>query len=194
MTIASPNLQDAPGCCPKIPGAGAPELVLAAHAVLAQGMALLGGLGDARYSAKAGAPFNASIGGHYRHVLEHFQCLLEGIDSGIVDYDARRRNLRIESEPAFALLATQTVIEQLASLSASSLRHDCMTVSSVAYESPASPTVHSSVARELAYCIGHAIHHYAMIRLICGVGGIELPAEFGYAPSTLKHQATHSGR
>jgi hypothetical protein len=39
------------------------------------------------------------------------------------------------------------------------------------------------------YSIAHAVHHYALIGLMAGVMGLKLPAGFGIAPSTLKHQA-----
>jgi hypothetical protein len=50
--------------------------------------------------------------------------------------------------------------------------------------------IDSNIGRELAYCIGHAIHHYAIVRLICNEVGVEVPKDFGYAPSTLKHQSS----
>ena len=50
-----------------------PELIVAAQDVLMQGLGLLFELGDRTYSLVAGTPFNASVGQHYRHVLEHFQ-------------------------------------------------------------------------------------------------------------------------
>jgi len=46
--------------------------------------------------------FNASIGGHYRHCLDHFTSLLRGLDAEAVDYDHRERDARIESQPGFA--------------------------------------------------------------------------------------------
>jgi hypothetical protein len=39
------------------------------------------------------------------------------------------------------------------------------------------------------YVVAHAVHHYALIGVMAGVMGMSLPAGFGVAPSTLKHQA-----
>ena len=43
------------------------------------------------------------------------------------------------------------------------------------------------------YSVAHAVHHYALIGIIGGLLGVEMPPGFGVAPSTLKHQATLSG-
>jgi hypothetical protein len=167
-----------------------PDLVAAARDVLLQGLGLLFQLGDHKYSQVARAPFDASIGGHYRHVLEHFHRLIEGLPAGSVNYDARRRNPRIENEVTFASIATCDVLRALKKWSGETLERKCTTVSSVAYRSDSAALLESNAGRELAYCIGHAIHHYAIVRLICNEVGIEVPKEFGYAPSTLKHQSS----
>ncbi|HKM68174.1 MAG TPA: hypothetical protein VJX70_13480 [Candidatus Acidoferrum sp.] len=166
-----------------------PELILAGQDVLLQGFNLLFQLGDHKYSQKARAPFDASIGGHYRHVLEHFQCLIEGLPAGEVNYDARRRNSRIENEVIFATIFTCDILRALKKWTDATLERRCKTVSSVAYHSDSAAAIDSNIGRELAYCIGHAIHHYAIIRLICNEVDVEVPKDFGYAPSTLKHQS-----
>ena len=167
-----------------------PELIKAAQEVLLQGLDLLFQLGDTKYSQVARAPFSASIGGHYRHVMEHFQCLIEGLSTGKVNYDARRRNPRIENEVTFASIATCDVWRAIKKWSEETLERKCTTVSSVAYHSESAAMIESNVGRELAYCIGHAIHHYAIVRLVCNEVGVEVPKDFGYAPSTLKHQSS----
>lgn len=163
-------------------------LVAAAQDVLLQGLALLFQLSDRQFSQIARAPFHASIGGHFRHVLEHFHCLIEGLPAGQVNYDARPRNPRMENELSFASIATCDVLRAIKRWSPETLDRDCRTVSSVAYSSDAPVLLGSNVGRELAYCVAHAIHHYAVIRLICSEAGIEVSREFGYAPSTLKHR------
>jgi len=170
-----------------------PELVAAAQGVLMQGLDLLFQMGDHQYSQVARAPFSASIGGHYRHVLEHFHCLIEGLPAGNVNYDARRRNPRIENEVTFASIATCDVLRALKKWSEETLERKCTTVGSVAYRSDSAALIESNIGRELAYCIGHAIHHYAIVRLICNEVGVDVPKDFGFAPSTLKHQSSLAG-
>jgi len=164
-----------------------PELVGAAQDVLLQGLGLLFELRDHTFSRTAGAPFNASIGQHYRHVLEHFHSLIRGQRVGEINYDARERNARIESEVTYASIATCDVLRALKRYTTETLARECKVVNSVGYSADVPSKFDSYVSRELAYCTGHAIHHYAIIRLICHEIGISVPPEFGVAPSTLRH-------
>lgn len=168
---------------------GMPELVLAARDVLVQGLELLFSVGDHTYSRAASSPYNASMGQHYRHVLEHFQALIWGERAGEINYDARERNRRIENEVGYASVVTCDVLRALKLYGQETLERPCRVIQSVGYGSAAS-AIDSNFARELAYCAGHAIHHYAIIRLICSEIGISVPSEFGYAPSTLKHMSS----
>lgn len=167
----------------------APELVMAAQDVLLQGLGLLFELHDHAYSRVATAPFNASIGQHYRHVLEHFQSLIRGASAREINYDARERNPRLHGEVTYASIATCDVLRALKRYSEETLARPCKVINSVGYRASNPSAFESNVSRELAYCIGHAIHHYAIIRLICHEIGVTVPAEFGVAPSTLKHRA-----
>ena len=165
-------------------------LMTDAREVLLQGLTLLFDLDDRRYSQVAGAPFNASIGRHYRHVLEHFQSLTRGLQSGEINYDARERNVRLQSEVTFGSIATCDILRVLKRYTDETLARECKVINSVGYGSVGPSTFQSNISRELAYCAGHAIHHYAIIRLLCHQIGVSVPAEFGIAPSTLKHMAS----
>jgi len=39
------------------------------------------------------------------------------------------------------------------------------------------------------YSVAHAVHHYALIGVMGGIMGLQIPPGFGVAQSTLKHQA-----
>jgi len=168
----------------------APELVGAAQDVLLQGLGLLFELGDHTFSHAAGAPFNASIGQHYRHIVEHFHSLIVGVRTGEVNYDARERNPRLQGEVTYASIATCDVLRALKRYTEETLARPCKVINSVGYGTSNPSTFESNVSRELAYCIGHAIHHYAIVRLICHEIGVTVPDEFGVAPSTLRHRAS----
>ncbi len=167
-----------------------PQLIEAAQDVLLQGLGLLFELGDRTYSRIARAPFNASIGQHYRHTLEHFQGLIRGARAAEINYDARERNPRLEGDVTYASVATCDVLRAIKRWSDAALQAPCTVVSSVSYEQSVVTKMDSNFGRELSYCVAHAIHHYAIIRLICAEVGISVPAEFGYAPSTVKHMSS----
>ena len=71
--------------------------------VLRQGEMLLRALDDAAYTTRVPGAFNASVGGHYRHCLDHFQSLLDALDADEVNYDHRKRDPRIETDREFAV-------------------------------------------------------------------------------------------
>src|SRR6201981_1592615 len=164
-----------------------PELIVAAQDVLLQGLGLLFELRDRAYSHVAGTPFNASVGQHYRHVLDHCQSLIRGQRAEEINYDARERNQRLQSEVTYASIATCDVLRALKKYTNETLARDCKVITTVGYSASQPTCLESNVSRELAYCVGHAIHHFAILRLICHEIDITVPAEFGVAPSTLRH-------
>lgn len=166
-------------------------LISAVEDVLRQGIAMLEGVSDEDYSLKEGS---GSIGAHYRHVLDHFLCLLDGLKGGEINYDRRARTPELENSSAAALSATNRLIEAFGQLSGQSLAKRCSVVYSVGYFETGPQSVESIVAREVMFCVGHAIHHYAILKMLSASRGVGLPYTFGIAPSTLKHLQAQAGR
>ena len=164
------------------------SLISAAEDVLRQGLALLDSIDEDSYSRKDEGPWGSSIGAHYRHVLDHFACLIEGLRDFQINYDHRSRNGEIETSAEVARSTTQNLFDALEAISDDVLCRDCAVVYSVGYGDKTAQKVTSVVARELMFCVGHAIHHYAIMKLLCSLRAVELPYEFGIAPSTLKYQ------
>jgi hypothetical protein len=163
------------------------SLNMAVGDVLQQGCVLLDRVSDEVYARPLGADLSGSLGGHYRHVLDHFLCLIEGIRTGEVNYDQRRRNPQVERSVVAARLVTEGLMDHFRNISQDVLQRECIVTYSVGYGDSAAEGVTSNVAREVMFCVGHAIHHYAILKLLCAGVGVELPFEFGVAPSTLKH-------
>lgn len=164
------------------------ELIQSAIETLAQGEALLGQLSDAEYSRKLPVAFNAAIGGHYRHCLDHFRSLLDAAMDGDLNYDHRERGTMIESDRFAALNATQELREGYARLDPIFLNRSLNVTCKTSYATSGSQASPSTVGREIMYSVAHAVHHYALIGFMAGVMGLALPPGFGIAPSTLKHQ------
>lgn len=156
--------------------------------ILIQGEDLLQSLSAENYTRRVPAVFNATIGGHYRHCLDHFTRLLDALDADEVDYDHRERDPRLETQPQFALLLTAQIRRTLQQLWPHTLCVEVKTRCEVSYVRGDSPVTRSTLARELVYCIAHAIHHYALISVMARLMEVKLPEHFGVAPSTVAHQ------
>ena len=168
------------------------ELIQAVIETLAQGEALLAQITDATYTTKVPVAFNASIGGHYRHCLDHFRSLLEAAARGDLDYDHRERGTLVENDRFAALNATRELREGYEHLDPALLQRPFAVTCKTSYGTTGSQVSPSTVGREVMYTVAHAVHHYALIGVMAGIMDQKLPAGFGVAPSTLKHQASAS--
>jgi hypothetical protein len=164
------------------------ELVHSVLETLEQGEALLTQLSDEHYTRKVAVAFNASIGGHYRHCLDHFRSLLDAAIQGDLNYDHRERGTLIESDRFAALNATRELREGYERLDPTLLMRRLNVTCKTSYATNGSQISPSTVGREIMYSVAHAVHHYALIGVMCGVMGLKMPAGFGVAPSTLTHQ------
>lgn len=160
-----------------------PELVVAAQDVLLQGLALLFKLSDRTYCQIVEA-HGASIGEHYRHVVQHFECVIRSIRSGEINYEARERNHRLETDVTFAAIATCDVLRAIKKYDTAILNRACAVASTLTDLASRPLFVETTVGRELVYCIGNAIHHYTIAQQICSLIGVEVPPEFAIARSS----------
>jgi hypothetical protein len=157
--------------------------------VLNQGETLLGEIDDDSYVRRIPTAFNASIGGHYRHCLDHFRSLLDAAVAGDLNYDHRERGTLVESDRFAALNATRELREGFEGLDPSLLQRPLAVTCKTSYAANGSQISPSTVGREIMYSVAHAVHHYALIGIMGGIMGLKMPPGFGVAPSTLKHQA-----
>ena len=126
----------------------------------------------------------ASIGKHLRHVIELFQSLERGYDAGIVNYEMRKRDARIENDKAVALSLLHEIHNNL-----DKPDKDLVLQSSYDDDSIDIITIRTNYNRELVYNLEHTIHHMALIRVgITEVSEIRLPENYGVASSTIKYR------
>lgn len=136
------------------------------------------------YTRPCNTLFNNTIGQHVRHIIELFQCLENGYDTSMVNYEKRPRDIAIETDKEFAGQLLQEVYGKLN-------RPDKVLVLEACYdEHSADPiTITTNYYREIAYNLEHTIHHMALIRVgITEVSGIQLSDDFGVASSTVKYR------
>ena len=124
---------------------------------------------------------NATIGEHTRHIIEMFQCLENQYESGIVNYDARKRDYLIQTDPAFANKTISLVIEQLDKQNKNIILKQLVDGEELRIE--------SNYFRELLYNLEHCIHHQALIKVaVLQNENIAIDENFGVARSTIEYR------
>ena len=156
---------------------------------LQQGETLLTDISDETYTRRVPMAFNASIGGHYRHCLDHFRSLFDSAMDGDLNYDHRERGTLIENDRYAALNATRELRESYERLEPVFLVRPLAVTCKTSYATTSSQVSSSTIGREIMYSVAHAVHHYALIGVMGGIMGLQMPPGFGVAPSTLKHRA-----
>lgn len=158
---------------------------------LRQALRLLDRLDDAAYSTtpRGFAPHRA--GAHLRHVLEFYQCFLEGLERSHIDYDTRRRDEAIEYSRDAASAAIRSIIRSLETCQ--ELREEriiWVRMEDAEANAGRDSFMESSISRELQVLSSHAIHHFALIAMTLRMHGVEMDPDFGMAPSTLRYLAS----
>lgn len=131
------------------------------------------------------AAFGA-IGPHLRHCLDHFRCLLRGLETGLVDYDARDRSVALETDPEAFRTALAGIVDRFDALGPEPGRRT-LRIRQTAASGAATVTVESSLERELVFLSGHTIHHLAIMKLVAERHGVRVPDQLDYAFSTEAH-------
>ncbi len=140
---------------------------------------LLQQISSSHYLNKSNMLGSSSIGQHVRHVVEMMQCLLNGYETGIVNYDERKRDNRIETDKLFTANLLQELLLGLQQPDKGlSLQQEAN-----------NETVQTTYKRELLYNTEHAIHHMALIKVALREMGIDIKNEnFGVAPATIRYK------
>lgn len=151
---------------------------------------LLENLSDEQFVQTPEIFFGATVGKHYRHIIEFFQCVsLAGATENIC-YDNRVRDERIENSRA---LAGRLLAELKTELAEIDNERKLILIGDLAtHGNEKASYIGTTLFREFHYAVEHAIHHMAIIKM--GVKqsfpGVALPVDFGVAPSTVRYQQT----
>ncbi len=162
------------------------HIALAIKNVFVQLHETLDKLNADQYTQPSKALFNATIGQHVRHIVELFQCLENGYDSGIVNYEHRKRDKSIETDKQLAIQLLHDISNRL-------IRDDKSIQLEMSYDDVSNEKVlvNSNYYREVVYNLEHTVHHMALIRVgVAEVSDLVLPDSFGVASSTMKHRDT----
>jgi hypothetical protein len=162
------------------------ELVQVNIGWLRQALTLMDQMDDETYSTSPPGLAPHRVGSHLRHVLEFYQCFLDGLATSRIDYDARKRDESIERRRQSAMTNVRSIVSRLEEVS--SFEGDWELA--VRMEN-ADEDVYliSSVGRELQALSSHTIHHFALIAITLRLHGFDVDQDFGMSPSTLRYQA-----
>ena len=162
-----------------------------ARGLLAQLVEVMNQLSDEDFKKPIDVLSGSSVGQHIRHTIEFFLCLIDGANKGEINYDERRHDKFIETDRKLAVSVIQSIDEFL---SGQVEDQAINMVASYELEGEEAVGIPSSLYRELAYNIEHAIHHMALIKIGVRAMGehIELPQHFGVASSTVRYQQQQS--
>lgn len=155
------------------------------HNVFVQITASLELLSDDQYIHAGKTLSNASIGQHVRHIIEMFTCLEEGYATGVIQYEHRKRDTKIETEKTFAIALLKRISQDL------NRENKSLVMEAVFDEHDTVPVCFdTNYYREVAYNLEHTIHHMALIKVgIREVSDIDIPEGFGVASSTTKFRS-----
>jgi hypothetical protein len=124
---------------------------------------------------------NATIGEHTRHIIEMFQCLENQYETGIVNYDQRKRDYHIQTNSVFAQDCITILLNQIGKLNKNLQLQQLVDGEELLIE--------SNYHRELLYNLEHCIHHQALIKVaIIQSETIVVDENFGVARSTIEYR------
>ncbi|MDQ7732172.1 hypothetical protein QT231_05645 [Halomonas sp. SpR1] len=166
---------------------------------------LLGSVSTQDYQRPLGAKATQTLGKHVRHIIEHYQTLLDACAESsnpiTFDYEQRQREMALETQPSGARNRVEALQAGLNALA--TLPYDRPLTLSYPVEIGVEIAVGTgeindalplptSLGRELAFLTSHSIHHMALLSLLCEQLGIVLPTHFGVHPSTLRYWEQHT--
>jgi len=154
--------------------------------LLQQAASLVRRTDDATFSTSPKGLEPHRVGSHLRHVLEFYDCFLEGLKTSAIDYDARKHDETLEKNRHAAGLKISSIMRRLRE--ADSLT-EYRPLSVRMEGSEADAWLLSSIGRELQALSSHTIHHFALIAVTLRLHGVEVDPNFGMSPSTLRFQA-----
>ena len=142
---------------------------------------LLSQLSNEDYTCPCHGLSNATIGEHTRHIIEMFQCLENQYELGIVNYDKRNRDYRIQTDTAFAQETIVVIINQL------DKQNKLLKLQQIVDGEEL--LIDSNYNRELLYNLEHCIHHQALIKVaLLQNDAITIDENFGVARSTIEYR------
>ena len=174
---------------PQNTGTAINELIATNVTWLKQALSLVQELDDVTFRASPQGLAPHRVGGHLRHVLEFYECFLDGLRSLTVDYDARQRSHSVETSRDAAAEKLSSILRRLTEnpwVHSDSVMF--VRMENAEEGRGENSYLRSTVSRELQALSSHTIHHFALIAIALRLHGLNVDPDFGMSPSTLRYQ------
>ena len=127
---------------------------------------------------------DASVGQHFRHIIEFYTCFTEAQQTNLFCYDERNRTYLWET----SIIETLAILNELKSEINSIDMNKIIQLRQNYFGE--SHLIKSTNQRELMYCFDHSVHHFALIKIAIETHfpTIKVPQNFGIASSTIAFQ------
>lgn len=154
----------------------------------------IGVIKDDEYDRSLDVYNGSTMGKHFRHIFDFFNCLLIQKDNETVDYCLRKRDDQLETNRLYAIERFNLLKQNIQGLDES---QPLVVHADFEISEGVRPKVHTTVGREVMYAYDHAVHHLAIVKI--GIKTINPDADInknmGVAASTIRHQhaLNHAG-
>ena len=139
-------------------------------------------LNNDQLSDQTVSPYYSCVGSHIRHILDFYDCILEGLNSKEINLINRKRDELMHCDCEYALQNITRVINKLGALDEGRFQSNYMVTDDLGL---GIAKIEYSLGAVLAQANSHAIHHYAIINYILDRLNISISDEsFGYNPTT----------
>lgn len=156
---------------------------------LQRGIKLLNCISNDEYNNTSVAPYYSSIGGHIRHILDVFECIFEGLESGHINLINRKRNELVENYTKLGIVYFEDIIQQLKLIDKEDFNKIVIVTDDLGLGIVSANYTFGGI---IIQAHSHAIHHFASVGYVISQLGIELPdVDFGFNPTTPKKNFKH---
>ena len=143
--------------------------------------------------------YAAHVGAHTRHIIEHYDTLVNAWAATQkspraacqADYDARERNMDIETKPLEAMrriVSIEAALGNSSGLDDAAMLHSVQVFTRGGLQGEHNFCTPSTLAREIMFLNSHATHHFAIMQGYARERGQTLGAGVGKAPATVAHE------
>jgi hypothetical protein len=143
--------------------------------------------------------YAAHVGAHTRHIIEHYDTLVHAWTATQkspsatcqADYDARERNMQVETNPQEAIrriVLIEAALGNCSGLDEAAMLHRVDVFTRGGLKGEHNFCTPSTLAREIMFLNSHATHHFAIMQGYARERGQTLGAGVGKAPATVAHE------